>query len=147
MRIERTTLITAPLETVFTFVADPLNDPLWCPKVQRVEQLEGDGPRPGARYRVIHRPIPVLAPREMAYTLMTWDPPSRIEWHEDDGHDTIKVTYTLEVAGTQTRFTQTDEAALGAPRVLHPFMRAGIGHDVAGQLRRLRRHLEAAVDS
>jgi hypothetical protein len=34
-------------------------------------------------------------------------------------------------------------AEIGAPRVLRPLFRAGIGRDVQGQLRRLKRLLEA----
>jgi hypothetical protein len=143
MRIERSTLISMRIDLVFAFVAEPHNDPLWCPKVQQIEQTCGDGPAPGAEYRVVHRPVPFLPARQMTYTLTAWDPPHRIQWHEDDGRDLIDVTYALEAVKDQTRFTQTDEAKLSAPRILHPVMRAGIGHDIAAQLRRLRRYLEA----
>jgi Polyketide cyclase / dehydrase and lipid transport len=78
----------------------------------------------------------------MDYVLLDWDPPKRIEWQEDDGHDLIKVTYQLAPVDGGTRFTQRDYPELSAPKLLHPLMRAGIGADIAGQLRRLRRHLE-----
>lgn len=147
MRIERSIAIAAPLEVVFAFVVDPFNDPLWCPKVQSVESLAGRGPAgPGARYRVVHRPIPLRPARTMNHTLVAWDPPHRIDWHEDDGHDLLDVTYTLVAGGAdQTRLTQTDVVLRSAtPRLLRPVIRAGIGHDVTGQLKRLRRHLEGA---
>ena len=41
-----------------------------------------------------------------------------------------------------TRFTQTDDLELGAPRLLHPLMRAGIRRDITHQLERLRDRLE-----
>jgi hypothetical protein len=72
-----------------------------------------------------------------------WDPPRRVEWREDDGHDLIAVTYLLQAAGEGTRFTQRDEAKLSAPRILRPAMRAAISADIARQLKRLRSHLEA----
>lgn len=140
MFLEKSIFIARPLEEVFEFVSDPRNDPIWCPKVKSVEPLDPHGP--GARFLVVHRPIPLRPPRRMHHTLLAWDPPNRIEWHEDDGHDRITVTYTLEPEDGSTRFTQRDDAELGAPRLLHPMMRAGIGADIASQLRRLRRHLE-----
>lgn len=43
--------IPAPPDAVFVFVADTRNDPLWCPNVSNVTQLEGDGVELGARFR------------------------------------------------------------------------------------------------
>jgi hypothetical protein len=37
---------------VFAFIADCRNDPKWAPMVPQVEQIEGDGPGLGARYRI-----------------------------------------------------------------------------------------------
>jgi hypothetical protein len=56
----------------------------------------------------------------------------------------IRVTYELAETGSDTRMTQRDEAELGAPRLLHPLMRAGIGHDVGRQLKALKALLESA---
>jgi hypothetical protein len=79
----------------------------------------------------------------MEYSLVSWDPPHRLVWSEDDGRDEITVTYRLEPNGSGTRLTQHDRIEkLGAPRLLHPLMRRGIGADIACQLRLLRRHLE-----
>lgn len=142
MIIEKSTRIARPVDEVFAFVADPRNDLIWCPKVKWVEPSPGEDMGPGARFVVVHRPIPFRPPRRMDYSLVDWEPPHRIEWLEDDGHDVIKVTYALVPEGEATRFTQRDDAKLAAPRLLHPLMRAGIGADVASQLRRLRRHLE-----
>jgi len=67
-----------------------------------------------------------------------------IEWHADDGRDEITITYEVRaLSPTLTRFAQHDDLRLGARRALHPLMRVGIRHDIAGQLRRLRRILEA----
>lgn len=142
MLIDRSIEIPLPVDEVFAFVSDPRNDPLWCPKVESVEALaEAEGP--GSRFIVVHRPIPFRPSRRMDYTLLDWDPPARIQWREDDGHDLIIVTYTLEPAADGTRFTQRDDAELSAPKLLHPFLRVGIGSDIAAQLKRLRRHLDS----
>jgi uncharacterized protein YndB with AHSA1/START domain len=145
VEVERSVLIARPVADVFAFVAQPANDPQWCPKLVSVEQLEGDGPGPGGRWRVVHRPVPVRPARTMDYRCLAWEPPHRIEWREDDGTDVLTVTYTLAEEAGGTRLTQRDDAQLGAPRILHPLMRIGIGHDLAGQLRRLKRLLDAAA--
>jgi hypothetical protein len=78
----------------------------------------------------------------MDHTCLSWMPPTRIQWREDDGTDVLNVTYMLEDLDGATRLTQHSYVDLGAPRVLHPVMRAGIGHDVASQLKTLRKQLE-----
>jgi hypothetical protein len=78
------------------------------------------------------------------YRLVRWNVPHKIEWHADDGRDEITITYEVRaLSPTLTRFAQHDDLRLGARRALHPLMRVGIRHDIAGQLRRLRRILEA----
>lgn len=136
VRIERS------IDDVFAYVSDPRNDPAWCRKVQSVEQVEGSGPGLGARYAVVHRPIPVRPPRRMDYACTGWLPPRSIEWREDDGTDVFLVTYELEVVGSSTLFTQRDDARVGAPRLVHPILRRGIRHDIARQLRALKEVLE-----
>ena len=78
----------------------------------------------------------------MEMTRVPFDPPRRIEWREDDGTDVFEVTYELEDRGGRTRLTQRSAAELGAPRLLHPIYRAGIGRDIAKQLKELKRLLE-----
>lgn len=144
MRIECSIDIARSRDEVFAFVADPRNDVLWCPKVASVTPDEAGGSGPGSAWVVVHRPIPLRPARRMTYRLIDWDPPARIDWHEDDGHDRIEVTYLLEqLSADATRLTQRDELQLGAPRRLHRLMRHGIRRDVRGQLRRLRDHLES----
>jgi uncharacterized protein YndB with AHSA1/START domain len=143
MQITRTIQIDRPVDEVFAFVAEPANDRAWCRKVESVVQTEGAGPGPGARYAVVHRPVPLRPAREMAFTCLDWSPPHTIRWREDDGTDEILVTYRLEDADGVTRLTQEDlTVRIGAPRVLHPVIRHGISHDVRRQLQTLKRLLE-----
>ena len=143
MRIVRAVVIDRHIDDVFAYVSDALNDPQWCAKVLSVEQVVGTGPGPGARYDVLHRPIRLRPARPMAYTCLEWEPPARIAWREDDGADVIDVGYELESVWTSTRLTQCDDVVrLGAPRLLHPLLRIGIGRDVERQLRALKRVLE-----
>jgi uncharacterized protein YndB with AHSA1/START domain len=142
MKIERAVTIDRPAEEVFAFVSEPRNDTRWCKKVVSVEQVAGDGPGPGSRYAVVHKPIPGRPARTMDYECLEWDPPRRIDWREDDGTDVIHVTYELAEVGSGTRVTQRDDAQVGAPRLLQPVFKAGIARDLAGQLRALKRVLE-----
>jgi uncharacterized protein YndB with AHSA1/START domain len=143
MNVERSVAIDRPVDEVFAFVSDPKNDLRWCHKLVSVEQVVGEGPGPGGRYVVVHKPVPGRPEREMAYECVAWDPPRRIEWREDDGTDVIRVTYELGNLGGRTRVTQRDDAELGAPRLLQPLFKAGIGRDIARQLGALKRLLEA----
>jgi uncharacterized protein YndB with AHSA1/START domain len=134
--IEREVEIARPIEDVFSFVSDPRNDPRWCHKVRSVTGA-------GDRYEVIHKPVPFRPARTMEMRRVAEEPPTRIEWLQDDGTDVFEVAYELESTATGTRFRQRSEAEVGAvPRFLHPLWRHGIGRDVAGQLRDLKRLLE-----
>ena len=136
MEIARSIEIERPVDAVFAFVADPRNDPRWCRKVKSVELV-----REG-HYAVVHKPVPGKPERQMELTRVAFDPPRRLEWREDDGTDVFEVTYELEVVGGRTRLTQRSVATLGAPRLLHPIYRAGIGRDIAKQLEELKKLLE-----
>src|SRR3954468_9261470 len=142
VRIAAEIVVDCHIDEVFDFVVDPLNDRRWCEKVLHVEQVAGDAPGPGAEYAVLHRPVPLRPPRRMRLALIDWDPPRRIAWREDDGHDVIDVVYELAEVWTATRFTQRDSAVLGAPRLLRPVVKAGIRRDMRRQLRALKRLLE-----
>jgi hypothetical protein len=43
--------VPASPDDVFAFVSDTRNDPLWCPNVTDVTQVEGDGVAMGSRFR------------------------------------------------------------------------------------------------
>jgi hypothetical protein len=145
VEIVKSTSIGCPIAVVFALVSDARNDPRWCSKVLSVVQVEGDEPGLGARYKVLHKPVPLRPARQMDHSCIEWEPPTRIGWKEDDGSDVILVTYELEALGDRTKMTQRSDAELGAPSFLWPVMRIGIGHDVAKQLRALRELLEESA--
>ena len=49
--VEVSVFVPAPADLVFAFVADTRNDPRWCPNVETVEMVEGDGVAVGTRFR------------------------------------------------------------------------------------------------
>jgi uncharacterized protein YndB with AHSA1/START domain len=136
VEIVRSIEIEQPVDAVFALVADARNDPRWCPKVKSAEMV-GDG-----RYAVVHKPVPGKPERQMEMTRVASDPPRRLEWREEDGVDVFEVTYELEDLGGRTCITQRSVAQLGAPRLLHPVYRAGIGRDIAKQLKELKKLLD-----
>jgi hypothetical protein len=142
MLIEREIEIGRPIEEVFDFVLDSRNDTQWCPKVQSVELVGGEGPGRGARYAVVHKPVPGKPPRDLELTCVAADRPRRIELLQEDDVDTFRVTYDLSEADGGTRFVQQSDADVGAPRLLHPLFKRGIGRDVSRQLRELKKLLE-----
>jgi hypothetical protein len=142
MEIVRSVVVDNHIDDVFKLVADARDDPRWRANVLAVEQVEGDGPGPGARYDVVHRGVPLRPPRRTVHTCVAWEPPRFIAWHDEDGTDALDVTCTLEPVWTATRLTQRTAGELGAPAALRPLVRLGIGRDVARQLRALKALLE-----
>jgi uncharacterized protein YndB with AHSA1/START domain len=142
MEIERMIVIERAAQEVWDYIADPRNDPQWCDKVQSVEQLEGDGPGPGARYKVMHRPIPMRKPKELTVTVEEFEPPSRMRIREEDEDGVFDVTYELESAGDGTRLTQRDRIDWKLPRFQQPLARRLVTRDIAHQFAALKRRLE-----
>jgi uncharacterized protein YndB with AHSA1/START domain len=141
VKLDREVVIARPIEEVFEFVADARNDVRWCPKVRSVSLVSGEDAE--ARYAVVHKPVPWLPSREMQMNCVWFDRPQRLEWREEDGTDVFRVTYELEsLDGGKTRFRQRSDAELGAPSWMHPIYKAGIGRDLARQLRKLKKLLE-----
>lgn len=141
--ISVTTEIDRPVDDVFAFVADSTNDPGWCKNVLECEQVEGDGPGPGARYRAVHKPGPKAS--ELAITVLEYEPPRRIVYEQVDDAGTFVVTYDLEPAGDgRTRITQTDETSWnGVFKVLSPLMHLVVRRTLPKQFAVLKETLES----
>jgi hypothetical protein len=112
--------------------------------VKSVEQVEGDGPGPGARYAVVHKPVPLKPVRRMDHTCVASERPTRLEWREDDGTDLFLVTYELEdLDGGRTRLRQRSNGHFGVAKIMLPLYKAGMGRDLDTQLRALKKLLES----
>src|ERR671923_1908815 len=114
--IEKAIVVERPLEEVWQYIADPRNDPKWCEKVISVEQLAGDVPGPGASYRVVHRPVRLKKPKQLAGTVEEFDPPHRMRVREEDEDAVFNAAYDLESIGEATRVTQRDQIDWKIPR-------------------------------
>jgi uncharacterized protein YndB with AHSA1/START domain len=103
IRVEESIEIAASPEAVWAVVADPHNDPHWCPKVKAVEEA-GD-----ARWTLSHKPVPLRAPTELTVEHLEVEPPSRLTLREEDEASIFNVEYRLTPSGVGTRFTQISE--------------------------------------
>lgn len=137
VRVEEEIRIAQSPESVWAVVADPRNDPRWCRSVKSVD-LVGE-----RRWCVMHTPIPLRPPRELALEQLKADPPHRLVLRQEDAAAVFDVEYRLEPAQTGTRFTQVSEFAWKSlPRVLHPMFGRAVRREVRGQLRALKTLLE-----
>jgi uncharacterized protein YndB with AHSA1/START domain len=136
-RIEESIEIARAPDFVWAFLADPVNDPLWCPKVKAVEPV-GDG-----RWRVLHKPVPFRPPMQLTLEHLQLRRPESLTLREEDDASIFDVEYRLEPSGEGTRFTQISVFAWKRlPRVLRGTFARGVRRDVLAQLQALKRVLE-----
>jgi uncharacterized protein YndB with AHSA1/START domain len=143
MHIEKTEEIALPPEQVWAFIADARNDPRWCHKVDSVEQISGDGPGPGAKYRVLHRPRPRKPPTELIMEVVEYDRSRRLRWREEDQDGIFDVVYELRPTEGGTQFSQIDDIDWKISKLALPLARLMVSRDIARQLASLKRTLEA----
>jgi uncharacterized protein YndB with AHSA1/START domain len=138
VRASATIEIRRSVERVWAFVADPTNDPQWCPKVHRVEP---DGP---GRWKVLHQPVPLRPPERLRLELVEHDRPRRLRLREEDRSAIFEVEYELRATEGGTRLTQTSEFRWKAlPRILQLVLAVGVRRDIGRQLRELKRVMES----
>jgi hypothetical protein len=142
VRIEETVTVGRPVSQVWDFVADMRNDETWCDKVISVEQLEGDGPGNGARYRVMHQPVGRKDPKPLLVEVLEHAPPGRMRIREEDDDAVFHVTYELDEAAGATRLTQRDRIDWKIPRYQRPIGNLMVRRDIRRQLRELKALLE-----
>ena len=141
-RLERSIRIDRPVDVVWAVVSDPRRDPEWCKRVLSSEQVEGDGPGEGARYRAVHRPQRLRRSMELDVRVEAFEPPHRMVVREQDTDGVFHVEYELRPDGDGTRITQRDEVELAnVPRPLHRFARFEIGRHLDEQFAALKKLL------
>jgi len=143
MRLESTVTIVRPPDDVWEFIADPMNDPKWCEKVVSVEQVGGDGPGLGAKYRVLHRPKPLKRATELAMEVVEFDHPHRMRLREEDEDAVFNVAYELEPTGRDTRVSQIDEIDWKISKLALPLARVMVRRDLRRQFESLKHLLES----
>ena len=141
MRLEHTIEIEEPIEAVFDFVADPRNDPRWCPRVTWCRQVEGDGPDVGARFEALEHPS-LRRAQTRVIEVVAVEPPHRAVTRQTDEQGEFVIEYVLRPSPGGTLLTQRDDVTWTLPRVAVPIGRRIVARHIRDQLGRLKRLLE-----
>lgn len=135
-RVTVETVIECPPEVVFDFIADPGNDPSWCPSVSDVELDEGT-----ARYRFVQHVGP-LRHRETARIIAT-ERPNRLRWRFTAMGSLVETSVELHAEGGATRLVQTNRIS-GIGQLHRLIQRYVAEHELPRQLAALKQVLETS---
>lgn len=134
--------VPASPDEVFAFVSDTRNDPVWCPNVNSVVQLAGDGVAVGARFR-FHQTVQARG-RDLASDVdveVVELGDCRIVWEVEDRFQKRVISLSVTDDKDESLVTQTTRASFkrkpGLARWVYPMMAKRVLRD---QLRRLAEH-------
>jgi uncharacterized protein YndB with AHSA1/START domain len=138
--VEVTAHIGAPAETVFAFVSDTRNDPLWCDNVETVEMLAGEGIEVGARFRFhqhLDRPGGERMQVDVDLEIVGLDE-RVITWLATDRFQEREITLRVDPEGGGSRITRVTRASFRRPPGLARWVYPRLARRIfARQFRRL----------
>jgi uncharacterized protein YndB with AHSA1/START domain len=141
-KIERTITVTGNAEEVFAYLADFTTTEEWDPPTQTTELVSGDG-GVGTRYRNVSKFLGKET--ETIYTVVTHDPPRRLELTGDTSSMSLHDTITVEQQGDEVQVTYRAEFhPEGAAKLVTPLLPAGLkvlGDSAAKQMEKCLRGL------
>lgn len=123
IRVEARVPIREDATKALTYLADFRNLPAWDPGIAEVEQLQGDGPREGARYRVVARFLGARVP--MRYRTTRFDPSAGVAEIRGETPTLIaidRITVRPVGSGAEVHW-QADFTMKGPMRLLAPVMK------------------------
>ena len=136
--------VPLPPEDLFPFVSDTRNDPLWCPNVESVEMVEGDGVEVGARFR-FHQHLDRPGGNRLEFdgdvevTALT---EYSIKWRVSDRFQERDIALSVAPQGSGSRVSQETSARFkkkpGLARWVYPLMAR---RTFAAQFEQLRDYL------
>lgn len=115
--VEVSTHVAGSPDEVFAFVADTRNDPLWCPNVERVELLEGEGVAVGTRFR-FHQHLDPPGRERIHFDadlLITGLGDRTITWMAEDKFQMREITLSVVPDGNGSKVTQVTKATFLRP--------------------------------
>ncbi|MGA7228384.1 MAG: SRPBCC family protein [Acidimicrobiia bacterium] len=113
---------------LFAFVSDTRNDPVWCPNVESVEMLDGEGVEVGSRFRFhqhLDRPggNRIEFDGEVEVVELT---SSSVKWLVSDRFQDREIVLTITPDGDGSRVSQVTTARFKKPpglaRWVYPLM-------------------------
>jgi carbon monoxide dehydrogenase subunit G len=135
MRYEETTLIDAPVESIWRLTTEVTDWPAFIPTVQRLDRLDGGPLRPGSTARVKQPGQPAAV-----WTVTRLEPLREFTWETRRPGLRMTGRHLLEPAGSGTRNTLVLETAGPAAGVLSALfgrlMRKSIRAEAAAFARR-----------
>jgi uncharacterized protein YndB with AHSA1/START domain len=109
--------VKAPPEEVFAYASDTRNDPEWCPNVESVALVQGDGVAVGTKFRFrqhLDRPRGERLQFDVDVEVVELGERS-ITWQTQDRFQTREIKLTVEEEGTGSRVTQETRATFRRP--------------------------------
>ena len=135
--------ITMPLEDVYSFVSNPMNEPKWHSDVLEVSPPTG-GVAPGASMTWT---LSFMGKRKMELQVQELVPNQREELQAQQAMMGMKptITYLFERSGTGTKFTRRVDMELsGAWKIMTPMVGPMVQRKNAGFVQNLKAALETA---
>jgi uncharacterized protein YndB with AHSA1/START domain len=145
--VRASVFVPAPPAVVFAYVSDTRNDPEWCPNVETVELVEGDGVEVGTTFRFhqhLDRPGGERLQFDADLEIIAIDGQS-ITWQANDRFQTRRIELTVSPEGSGSRVSQVTTATFhrspGLARWVYPRLARGVFRH---QFANLARHFETA---
>jgi len=111
MKLVNSIIISRPAGTVWAFLENPVNMPLWNPKVKRVSPSSYSGPQQGYRYAITYQMYERARASEFLAEFVHFEPLSKLVIRHTGGlapHDRIiEEIYELSEREGGTFLTQT----------------------------------------
>ena len=144
--IERTITVPGRAEDVFAYLADFTTTEEWDPPTQTTDLVSGDG-GVGTRYRNVSKFLGKET--ETIYTVITHDPPRRLELEGDASSMRLHDTITVEQQGDDVQVTYRAEfhpegAATLATPLMPPALKV-LGDAAAKQMEECLRGLPGSA--
>lgn len=137
MRMTRSVTVNRPREEVFDYIADPNNDPDWCPTVLESSLVAGTPAQPGARYQQVQKPGPVE--QQLDVELVEVNAPAHIRLRSSTSMATSQVDYELDADDGETRLRQTTDMHFhGLGYLMAPILRLVIPSAMEDQFKELK---------
>jgi hypothetical protein len=109
--------VPVPPDRLFAFVSDTRNDPSWCPNVETVDLIEGEGVAVGTRFRFhqhLDRPRSERIQFDVYVEIVDLGERS-ITWRANDKFQERLIQLSVEPDGTGSKITQVTTASFKRP--------------------------------
>ena len=140
--------VAVPPETVFDYLAEPLNQPDWMEVVSSVDLSEDEPVEVGTRFK---HTVDVMGrgSREMGLEVTDLIENEVFEYSQIDGPYPLKTRYTLGPAGNGTLVVAIEESSPPGIyyKIMHPLVKWAVKRRLSGDLADLKAQIEMSLES